>query len=136
MARRRQRKADLPKAPESEYEGPDDAVLVLRGAMTPKTREQYRRVLSGEGLAPGAAREDAWHRAVEYLFEGRPLTLDRVTWSARRDRSAATVPLPPELSVSAQSAVISDAARDSSIDIPVEPGAASLIRVRTVRAPR
>ena len=73
---------------------------------------------------------------VEYLFEGRPLTLDRVIWSARRDRSAAIVSLPPELSVSAQSAVISDAARDSSIDIPVEPGAASLIRVRTVGTPR
>jgi hypothetical protein len=69
MARRRQRKADLPRAPESTYSGPDDAVLVLRGAMTPKTRDQYRRVLSGEGLAPGAAREDAWHRAVEFLFE-------------------------------------------------------------------
>lgn len=69
MARRRQRKADQPRAPESAYDGPDEARLVLRGAMTPKTREQYRRVLSGEGLAPGGAREDAWHRAVEYLFE-------------------------------------------------------------------
>src|SRR5829696_4379609 len=69
MTRRRQRKADQLHAPESEYAGPDDAVLVLRGAMTPKTREQYRRVLSGDGLAPGAAREDAWHRAVEFLFE-------------------------------------------------------------------
>ena len=69
MARRRQRKADLPRAPESTYEGPDEARLVLRGAMTPKTREQYRRVRSGEDLAAGAAREDAWHRAVEYLFE-------------------------------------------------------------------
>ena len=69
MARRRQRKADLPKAPDSTYAGPGDAVVVLRGAMTPKTREQYRRVRSGEDLPPGAAREDAWQRAVEYLFE-------------------------------------------------------------------
>ena len=69
MARRRQRKADQPRAPESVYAGPDDARLALRGAMTPKTREQYRRVLSGEDMAAGAAREDAWHRAVEYLFE-------------------------------------------------------------------
>ena len=69
MARRRQRKADAPKAPDATYHGPEDAVLVLRGAMTPKTRESYRRVRSGEDLAPGAAREDAWQRAVEFLFE-------------------------------------------------------------------
>ena len=29
----------------------------------------YARVRSGEALRPGAAREDAWHRAVEFLFE-------------------------------------------------------------------
>jgi hypothetical protein len=63
------RKSERPAAPESTYAGPDDAILVLRGAMTPKTREQYRRVLSGEGLSAAAAREDAWHRAVEFLFE-------------------------------------------------------------------
>src|SRR3954454_15534695 len=68
MARRRQRKADLPKAPDATYER-GEHVLVLRGAMTPKTREGYRGVLSGETLAPGAAREDAWQRAVEFLFE-------------------------------------------------------------------
>jgi hypothetical protein len=69
MARRRQRKADLPQAPESSYAGPDGHVLVLRGAMTPKTRQQYRDVASGQGLAAAASREDAWQRAVEYLFE-------------------------------------------------------------------
>ena len=66
MARRREKKV---KAPESTYEGPDDARLTLRGAMTPKTRDQYRQVRSGEGLSAAAAREDAWHRAVEFLFE-------------------------------------------------------------------
>jgi hypothetical protein len=69
MARRRQRKADLPKAPDAVHEGPDGTVLVLRGAMTPKTRDQYRRVRSGEDLSAAAMREDAWQRAVEYLFE-------------------------------------------------------------------
>jgi hypothetical protein len=69
MARRRQRKADVLKAPDATYTGPDETVLVLRGAMTPKTREAYRRTRSGEDLAPGAAREDAWQRAVEFLFE-------------------------------------------------------------------
>jgi hypothetical protein len=42
---------------------------MLRAAMTAKTREAYKAVHSGEALAPGAAREDAWQRAVEYLFE-------------------------------------------------------------------
>ena len=69
MARRRQRKADLPKAPDATYTGPEDAVLVLRGSMTPRTREKYRATASGAELAPGAAREDAWQRSVEFLFE-------------------------------------------------------------------
>jgi len=68
VARRRQRKADLPKAPDATYTG-EEQVLVLRGAMTPKTREAYRQVMSGASLAPGAAREDAWQRGVEFLFE-------------------------------------------------------------------
>ena len=68
MARRRQRKSEQLKAPDSTYER-GDQVLVLRGAMTPKTRDAYRKVLSGESLAPGAVREDAWQRAVEFLFE-------------------------------------------------------------------
>jgi len=75
MARRRQRKSEQLKAPDSTYER-GDHVLVLRGAMTPKTRDAYRKVLSGESLAPGAAREDAWQRAVEFLFERLA-----VTWS-------------------------------------------------------
>jgi hypothetical protein len=69
MARRRQRKADAPKAPDATYHGPEDALLVLRGSMTPRTREKYRATASGGELAPGAAREDAWQRSVEFLFE-------------------------------------------------------------------
>ena len=68
MARRRQRKADVLKAPDATY-ARGEHVFVLRGAMTPKTREAYRGVHSGQDLAPGAAREDAWQRAVEFLFE-------------------------------------------------------------------
>ena len=40
-------------------------MLVLRGSMTPATRLQYAEVVSGNILS----REDAWHRAVEFLFE-------------------------------------------------------------------
>ncbi len=64
MARRRQRKADLPKAPDATYER-GEHVLVLRGAMTPGTRREYAAVAAGTPLS----REDAWQRAVEFLFE-------------------------------------------------------------------
>ena len=53
------------KAPEFSYGDPTDSVLVLRGSMTPATRLQYAEVVSGTILS----REDAWHRAVEFLFE-------------------------------------------------------------------
>ena len=68
MARRRERNQDQLRAPDAEYRS-EDQVLVLRGALTPKTRAAYREVASGEALAPGAGREDAWQRAVEFLFE-------------------------------------------------------------------
>lgn len=68
MARRRQRSSDRLRAPDAEYRS-GDAVLVLRGALTPKTREAYREVASGASLGPSATQEDAWQRAVEFLFE-------------------------------------------------------------------
>jgi len=40
-------------------------VLTLRGSMTPATRREYAAVLGGSPLS----REDAWQRAVEFLFE-------------------------------------------------------------------
>ena len=57
------------RAPASEYRDGEGGAIVLRGSLTPATRAAYARVRSGEDLAPGAAREDAWHRAVEFLFE-------------------------------------------------------------------
>jgi hypothetical protein len=51
---------DKLRAPDSEYSSGDDA-LVLRGAMTPKTRTAYQEI--------GGVREDAWQRRVEFLFE-------------------------------------------------------------------
>jgi hypothetical protein len=61
MARRKERL----KAPESEYRSPDGDVLALRGSMTPGTRLQYAETMAGSPLS----REDAWQRAVEFLFE-------------------------------------------------------------------
>jgi hypothetical protein len=52
-------------APESEYVSPQGDVLVLRGALTAKTRRQYHEVLHGNVLS----RDDAWQRATELLFE-------------------------------------------------------------------
>ena len=57
------------RAPSSEYRDADGNVIVLRGVLTPATRASYARIRSGEDLAPGASREDAWQRAVEFLFE-------------------------------------------------------------------
>lgn len=52
-------------APTSEYRSAAGDVLTLRGSMTPKTRQEYAAVLAGSPLS----QEDAWHRAVEFLFE-------------------------------------------------------------------
>ena len=40
-------------------------MLVLRGALTPKTRRRYDETLHGNVLS----QEDAWQRATELLFE-------------------------------------------------------------------
>jgi hypothetical protein len=60
-ARRRERV----RAPELEYRDDHGSVLVLRASMTPATRQQYAAELGGNVLS----REDAWQRAVEFLFE-------------------------------------------------------------------
>jgi hypothetical protein len=60
MARR-----DKLKAPTSEYRSGDGDVLVLRGSMTPGTRREYADTVGGSPLS----QEDAWQRAVEFLFE-------------------------------------------------------------------
>ena len=59
------RRPERIRAPESEYRDERGSVLVLRGALTPATRQQYAAELHGNVLS----REDAWQRAVEFLFE-------------------------------------------------------------------
>jgi hypothetical protein len=63
MGRRNRR--ERVKAPTTDYTDADGNVLVLRGALTPATRREYDAVLHGNVLS----QEDAWHRAVEFLFE-------------------------------------------------------------------
>jgi hypothetical protein len=59
------KKARRVRAPEFSYHSADGGLLVLRGSMTPATRQQYAAALSGNILS----QEDAWQRAVEFLFE-------------------------------------------------------------------
>ena len=68
-SRRRAQGSPPPGAPATSYEHLEHGTLVLRGALSPATRAEYRAIASGEALRPGAAREDAWHRQVEFLFE-------------------------------------------------------------------
>ena len=64
--RSRRRGAGAPlEAAAAEYRDAEGSVLVLRGAMTPATRGEYAAVAAGSPLS----REDAWKRAVEFLFE-------------------------------------------------------------------
>jgi hypothetical protein len=62
-----QRRPDKLVAPTSDYTDADGNVLRLRGALSPATRREYTQTLAGG--AQGALREDAWQRAVEFLFE-------------------------------------------------------------------
>jgi hypothetical protein len=67
--RQRQRGSAVARAASAEYRDSTGNALVLRGALTASTRADYARVESGSDLPPGASREDAWQRAVEFLFE-------------------------------------------------------------------
>jgi hypothetical protein len=64
MAKKGRRRERI-RAPESEYRDEHGSLLVLRGALTPATRQQYAAELKGNVLS----QEDAWQRAVEFLFE-------------------------------------------------------------------
>jgi len=63
--RSRRRGAEALRAPESEYRSAEGELLLLRGSMTPASRRKYAEVLGGSPLS----QEDAWQRAVEFLFE-------------------------------------------------------------------
>jgi hypothetical protein len=62
---RRRGARDALAAPETDYRSPSGDVLVLRGALSPATRREYAAAAGGSPLS----REDAWQRAVEFLFE-------------------------------------------------------------------
>jgi hypothetical protein len=76
------RKQPRPAAPTSEYRDSQGCVLVLRGSFTPAARAEYARVLHG-----GLAREDAWQRAIELLFERLTVswTIAEVTFERQKE---------------------------------------------------
>jgi hypothetical protein len=70
--RQRQRGRSQEPAPQVEptvYDDGDGNQIVLRGVLSASTRASYARIASGEDLPPAATVEDAWQRAVEFLFE-------------------------------------------------------------------
>jgi hypothetical protein len=66
---RRARKREAVTAPAAEYVDAAGNRLRLRGSLKAGTRVEYAAVRAGDRLAPAGAREDAWQRAVEFLFE-------------------------------------------------------------------
>jgi hypothetical protein len=62
---KKSRRGERIRAPESEYRDEHGSLLVLRGSLTPATRQAYADALHGNVLS----QEDAWQRAVEFLFE-------------------------------------------------------------------
>ena len=85
MGRRsRQRgRAEKLEAPTEDHRSEAGDVLTLRCVLTPKTRAQYAQVLHGDTLS----QEDAWNRAVEFLFERLAVrwTISDVVTEGQRD---------------------------------------------------
>ena len=73
-SRRRSREGDaappMPDAPTAQYSSDDGMARELRCVMSPKTRAQYAKTVDGNLLS----QEDAWHRAMEFLFERHALS--------------------------------------------------------------
>jgi hypothetical protein len=61
---RRNRQREKLAAPETEYRDAEGHALVLRGSLSPATRREYLTVTQA-----GLHQEDAWQRALEFLFE-------------------------------------------------------------------
>ena len=81
---RRRESAPLPHAPTADHTSDDGSqVLSLRCVMTAKTRSAYAQTLAGNQLS----QEDAWQRAVEFLFERLALrwTIHDVATEGQKD---------------------------------------------------
>ena len=83
---RRARQRAVTAAPTSDYHDAEGNRLRLRGSLTPATRLEYAAVRSGERLTPAAGTEDAWQRAVEFLFERLAVEWEIAGVAVRRQR--------------------------------------------------
>ena len=92
MAKKGRRREKL-RAPESEYRDEHGSLLVLRGSLTPATRQQYAEVAGGNILS----QEDAWQRAVEFLFERLAVRWEIAGRRADHAPEGAARPLPLRL---------------------------------------
>jgi hypothetical protein len=50
------------------YTGEEGTALVLRSTLSAGTRREYARIAAGGDLGAAATADDAWQRAVEFLF--------------------------------------------------------------------
>ncbi len=73
----------MPEPPGAQYSSDDGMLLELRCVLSPKTRAQYTKTIEGNILS----QEDAWHRALEFLFERLALswTINGVETSGQSD---------------------------------------------------
>lgn len=72
MGRRSRRRSGgeaAPSIPDAVVELAGGGSVSLRCVLSPKSRTGYAAIASGEAGSAAASREDAWQRAVEFLFE-------------------------------------------------------------------
>jgi hypothetical protein len=72
----------MPVLEPGSYTDAEGNVLVLRASLSPASRLRYTEVLAGSPLS----REDAWYRAVEFLFEHLAVSWEIAGLAIERER--------------------------------------------------
>jgi hypothetical protein len=72
----------MPVLEPGSYTDAEGNVLVLRASLSPASRLRYAEVLAGSPLS----REDAWNRAVEFLFEHLAVSWEIAGLAIERER--------------------------------------------------
>ena len=89
MGRRARRRASgVPfRAESATYASPDHGELVLRGALSARTRREYEQLRNPASARAAATTEDVWARSNEFLFERLAVrwTVQDVPWEGQKD---------------------------------------------------
>lgn len=88
MGRRARRRGGAPfSAADSSHVSAEHGELVLRGALTPRTRREYDRLRSPASARAAATADDVWARSFEFLFERLAVrwTVQGVAWEGQKD---------------------------------------------------